>query len=44
MAMILIETKMALYPAITLTMVFEIINGMSKTATMTDKRMEELKR
>ena len=42
MAMILIETKMALNPSITLFLTFEIINGMSKTASMTDKKMQEL--
>ncbi|AFU69533.1 hypothetical protein P700755_002815 [Psychroflexus torquis ATCC 700755] len=40
---ILIETKMALDPSIALVMTFEIINGMSKTATMTDEKMAELK-
>ena len=39
---ILIETKMALDSSIALVMTFEIINGMSKTATMTDKKMAEL--
>jgi hypothetical protein len=39
---ILIETKMALDSSIALVMTFEIINGMSKTATMTDKKMTEL--
>ena len=39
---ILIETKTALDPVIALTLTFEIINGMSKTATMTDKKMMEL--
>ncbi|WP_074405796.1 MULTISPECIES: hypothetical protein [Aquimarina] len=39
---VLIETKMALDPSIALTLTFEIINGMSKTATMTDKKMLEL--
>lgn len=38
---ILIETKIALDSSIALTMTFEIINGMSKTATMTDKKMAE---
>lgn len=42
-ARILIETKMALDSSIALTLTFEIINGMSKTATMTDKKMTELK-
>jgi hypothetical protein len=40
---ILIETKMALDSSVALAMTFEIINGMSKTATMTDKKMAELK-
>jgi hypothetical protein len=39
---ILIETKMALDSSIALIMTFEIINGMSKTATMTDKKMAEV--
>ncbi|WP_298508289.1 hypothetical protein [uncultured Kordia sp.] len=39
---ILIETKMALDQSIALTMTFELINGMSKTATMTDQKMKEL--
>jgi hypothetical protein len=39
---ILIETKMALDSSIALVMTFEIINGMSKTATMTDKKMAEV--
>ncbi|MFY0631563.1 MAG: hypothetical protein JXR05_14390 [Flavobacteriaceae bacterium] len=39
---ILTQTKQALTPLISLTMVFELINGMSKTATMTDKKMKEL--
>ncbi|WP_299313224.1 hypothetical protein [uncultured Aquimarina sp.] len=39
---ILIETKMALDSSVALTLTFEIINGMSKTATMTDKKMAEL--
>lgn len=42
LARILIETKMALEPKVALTLTFEIINGMAKTATMTDKRMSEL--
>lgn len=41
LAKILIETKMALDSSIALVMTFEIINGMSKTATMTDKKMDE---
>ena len=41
-ARVLIETKMALEPKVALTLTFEIINGMAKTATMTDKRMAEL--
>ena len=41
-ARILIETKMALDSSISLTLTFEIINGMSKTATITDKKMAEL--
>lgn len=41
-ARILIETKMALEPKVALTLSFEIINGMAKTATMTDKKMAEL--
>ncbi|AXP81919.1 hypothetical protein CJ739_2854 [Mariniflexile rhizosphaerae] len=40
---ILHETKMALDSKIALTLTFELINGMSKTATMTEKKMEELK-
>lgn len=40
---ILIETKIALDSSIALVMTFEIINGMSKTATMTDEKMAELK-
>ena len=43
-ARILIETKMALDSSIALTLTFEIINGMAKTATMTDKKMDELKK
>jgi len=39
---VLIETKRALDSSIALTLTFEIINGMSKTATMTDKKMAEL--
>ena len=39
---ILIETKKALDPAVALTMTFELINGMSKTATMTDEKMTKL--
>ncbi|WP_062061426.1 hypothetical protein [Aquimarina longa] len=39
---ILIETKNILDPSVSLTLIFEVINGMSKTATMTDKRMENL--
>ncbi|KZS39028.1 hypothetical protein AWE51_10700 [Aquimarina aggregata] len=39
---VLIDTKMALDSSIALTLVFEIINGMSKTATMTDEKMKEL--
>ncbi|MCK8521473.1 hypothetical protein M0D21_07835 [Aquimarina sp. D1M17] len=39
---ILIETKTALDASISLALTFEIINGMSKTATMTDKKMMEL--
>lgn len=42
LARILIETKMALDPSVALTLTFELINGMSKTATMTDKRMAQL--
>lgn len=41
-ARVLIETKMALEPKVALTLTFEIINGMAKTATMTDKKMAEL--
>jgi len=41
-ARVLIETKMALDPNVALTLTFEIINGMSKTATMTNKKMAEL--
>jgi len=40
---ILTETKLALDSSIALTLTFEMINGMSKTATMTDKKMAELK-
>lgn len=40
---ILIETKNALDPSVALALTFELINGMSKTATMTDKKMEQLK-
>lgn len=39
---VLIETKKALDSSIALTMIFEIINGMSKTATMTEQKMIEL--
>ncbi|MDH7448193.1 hypothetical protein [Aquimarina sp. 2201CG14-23] len=39
---VLIDTKMVLDPSVALTLTFEIINGMSKTATMTDKKMIEL--
>ena len=42
LAMILLQTQAALNPAISLALTFEIINGMSKTATLTDKKMEEL--
>lgn len=41
---ILVETKTALDSSIALVMTFEIINGMSKTATMTDKKMAELEK
>lgn len=40
---ILLETRMALDSKIALTLVFELINGMSKTATMTVKKMEAVK-
>jgi len=43
LASILIETKTALDSSVALTLTFELINGMSKTATMTNKKMEELK-
>lgn len=36
---ILIETKMAIDSSIALTLTFEMINSMSKTATMTDEKM-----
>lgn len=39
---ILIDTKAAINPSIALSLTFELINGMSKTATMTDDKMEEL--
>lgn len=42
MCSVLIETKRALESSVALTLTFEIINGMSKTATMTDKKMAEL--
>ena len=42
-AQILIEVKAAMDPALTLTLTFELINGMAKTATMTDKKVAELK-
>ncbi len=42
MCSILIETRKALEPSIALPLTFEIINTMSKTATMTDKKMAEL--
>ncbi|WP_420400270.1 hypothetical protein [Flagellimonas sp.] len=41
-AHVLIETKMALASNVALTLTFETINGMAKTATMTDKKMTEL--
>jgi hypothetical protein len=41
---ILVETKTALDSSIALVMTLEIINGMSKTATMTDKKMAELEK
>ena len=41
---ILVQTRAALDSSIALTMSFELINGMSKTATMTDEKMELLKK
>lgn len=43
MCSILIETKKAIDPSIALALTFEIINGMCKTATMTEIKMQELK-
>ncbi len=42
MCSVLIVTRKALEPLTALTLTFEIINGMSKTATMTHKKMAEL--
>jgi hypothetical protein len=41
-ARILVQTKTALEAKTALLLVFEIINGMSKTATMTDQKMAEV--
>lgn len=38
---VLLETRIALNPSIALMMIFEIINGMSKTATITNQRIVE---
>jgi len=40
---ILLETRMALDSKIALSLTFELLNGMSKTATMTEGKMRELK-
>lgn len=41
---ILVETKNAIDPKITLTLTFELINGMAKMATMTDEKMNLLQK
>ena len=40
---VLIQTKKAIDPKVALSLTFEIINGMSKTASMTDDSIDELK-